>query len=275
MSLPVSSILRRWPSAVAFAVGLAILPMNTGCFKYEKPLVKVDEDPAAGEFPHDIYAEVLEGRVTEDGLIDYAAIQADREALDRYTGFIARVSPENDPDLFPDRWHEMAYYINAYNALAIRGVIDRPGLNSVDDIKVEYFFYTRYSLGGDKLDLYRLENKVIRPRFEDPRIHFALNCQSGGCPIFPQTPFYPEDLDAFLDEQTTRFVNHPEKVRKKEGSDGVWEVSQIFEWYAVDFEDSGGAAGFIHQFRDEVPADATIEYIPYDWSLIKQPGKGP
>ncbi|MEZ4317921.1 MAG: DUF547 domain-containing protein [Myxococcota bacterium] len=254
---------------------LTFAPLVAGCFKYEKPLVVVKEAPEAGQFPNELFSEVLEGRVDENGLIDYAAIKADREELDRFTGYIARVSPESSPALFPTKWDEMAYYINTYNALAIRGVIDRPGLNSVDDIKVEYFFYTRYNIGGRKLDLYRLENSVIRPRFNDPRIHFALNCQSGGCPIFPQTAFLPENLDAFLDEQTTRFVNHPQKVRPKEGAEGVWEISQIFEWYEKDFEAAGGAAAFIHGYRDEVPADAKIEFIPYDWSLIKQPGKGP
>ena len=244
-----------------------------GCFKYEKPNTVIQAPPAAGAFPHELLDKALAGRVDTEGLIDYKAIQSDRGALDEYLGYVALTSPEKDPDLFPTREAKLAYYINTYNALAIRGVIDRPGLKSVDDIKIEYFFYTRYKIGGKKLDLYRLENDVIRPMFEDPRVHFALNCQSGGCPIFPQTAFHPEGLDAFLDEQTTKFVNHPQKVRLKEG--GGWEISQIFEWYAKDFESAGGAAAFIHKYRDEVPADAAITYIPYDWALIAQPGKGP
>lgn len=245
----------------------------SGCFKYEKPNTVIEAAPAAGAFPFELFDKAIEGRVDANGLIDYQAIQADRGALDEFLGYVAVTSPQKDPELFPTRESKMAYYINAYNALAIRGVIDRPGLKSVDDIKVEYFFYTRYRIGGKKLDLYRLENSVIRPMFEDPRIHFALNCQSGGCPIFPDVAFHPENLDAFLDEQTTKFVNHPEKVRKK--ADGAWEVSQIFEWYAGDFEAAGGVAAFIHQYRDEVPADAALTYIPYDWALIAQPGKGP
>ncbi|MCB9674939.1 MAG: DUF547 domain-containing protein [Alphaproteobacteria bacterium] len=257
------------------ALALTLSPLVAGCFKYEKPLVTVPEPPSAGAFPNELFSEVLAGRVDENGKIDYAAIAADRAGLDRFLGYVAKVSPESDPDLFPAKQDAMAYYINAYNALAIRGVIDRPGLKSVDDIKVEYFFYTRYNIGGRKLDLYRLENQVIRPRFNDPRVHFALNCQSGGCPIFPQTAFLSDGLDDFLDEQTTKFVNHPEKVRPKAGEEGVWEVSQIFEWYADDFEGAGGVPAFIHKYRDEVPADAKLEYIPYDWALIAQAGKGP
>lgn len=252
---------------------LALGTLGPGCFKYERPTVTVKQAPEAGKFPHEVFGKAIEGRVDDKGLIDYKAIQEDRADLDTYLGYIARTSPEKDPELFPTKWDKMAYYINAYNALAIRGVIDRPGLKSVNDIKVEYFYYTRYSLGGKKLDLYRLENKVVRPEFNDPRIHFALNCQSGGCPIFPKVPFPIEGLDAFLDEQTTVFVNHPEKVRKAD--DGVWEVSQILEWYAEDFVTAGGAAAFIHSYRAEVPADAELRYIPYDWALIAQPGKAP
>ena len=266
----------RFPTLAASLVGLSLASISLpACFKYEPPLVTVKSVPKTGEFPHDLLQQALAGRVDEHGLIDYAAIQADRAKLDEYTGFIASVSPESDPSVFPTRSDEMAYYINAYNALAIRGVIDRPGLNSVNDIKVEYFFFTRYNIGGKKLDLYRLENSVIRPRFDDPRIHFALNCQSSGCPVFPQTVFPSEGLDAFLNEQTVRFVNHPNKVRPKKGEVGVWEISQIFEWYEKDFEAAGGPAAFIHGFRDEMPLDAKIEFIPYDWSLIAQPGKGP
>lgn len=251
----------------------AFASVAPGCFKYAKPADVADQKPEAGSFPHAMFSELLDGKVSEDGLIDYQAVAAERGKLEAYLGYVAKTSPAKDPALFPTPEDAKAYYINAYNALAIRGVIDRPGLKSVNDIKVEYFYYTRYSVGGRKLDLYRLENSVIRPTFDDPRIHFALNCQSGGCPIFPQVAFPAEGLDAFLDEQTVRFVNHPEKVRQKE--DGSWEVSQIFEWYAKDFESAGGAAAFIHRYREEVPADAVLTYIPYDWALIAQPGKGP
>lgn len=259
-------------AATLFAL-TAFATLAPGCFKYEKPAMMAQQKPDAGAFPHQLLTEALDGHVSEDGLIDYQAIAADRSKLEAFLGYVAKTSPVKDPELFPTEDDAKAYYINAYNALAIRGVIDRPGLKSVNDIKVEYFYYTRYSVGGKKLDLYRLENSVIRPTFNDPRIHFALNCQSGGCPIFPQVAFPSEGLDAFLDEQTDRFVHHPEKVRQKE--DGSWEVSQIFEWYAKDFEKAGGAAAFIHGYREEVPADAALTYIPYDWSLIAQEGKGP
>lgn len=255
------------------ALSLLCAAVTPGCFKYERPAMVAESAPEAGKFPHELFGEAIAGRVSDDGLIDYQAIQADRAKLDEYLGYVAKVSPESNPELFPSKDHELAYYINAYNAIAIRGVIDRPGLKSVNDIKVEYFYFTRYRIGGRKLDLYRLENAVVRERYKDPRIHFALNCQSGGCPFFPTTPFPAEGLDAFLDTQTRRFMDSPLKVRLRD--DGVVEISQIFEWYASDFAEAGGALAFVRRYRPELPADAKVEFIPYDWSLITQAGKGP
>jgi hypothetical protein len=165
----------------------------------------------------------------------------------------------------------MAYYLNAYNALAITGVIDRPGLGSVHDMPVRFFFFTRYQLGGDQLDLYRLENQVVRP-LGDPRIHFALNCQSVGCPKLPREAFHPERVEAQLDAATREFVSNPDKVRV-EGN--TVKASQIFEWYLDDFEGDGGLEGFLLKYGIDVPADASIEWIEYDWSLIAQEGRGP
>jgi hypothetical protein len=243
-----------------------------GCFRVVRPEQRPEAPPGAGEFPHELLSAALAGRVDEEGLVDYAAIRDDRGKLDEFLGYVAEVSPESDPELFPTRQDQLAYYINAYNGLAIQGVIDRPGLKSVDDIKVEFFYYTRYLVGGRKLDLYRLENSVVRPTFSDPRVHFALNCQSGGCPRLPQAAFDPELLDEQLDAVTHEFVTHPGKVRVE---DGLVKMSQIFEWYAEDFVASGGAIKFANQHGAGLPEDLPLEFIPYDWSLTAQPGRGP
>lgn len=252
-----------------------VLPLLLpGCFRVVKPRAPQTERPAPGAFPHGLLTAALRGHVTPEGLVDYKALQTDREELDAFLGFVALVSPESNPELFPTRWDELAYYINAYNGLAIGGVLDRPGLNSVIDHKVDFFYYTRYRIGGRKLDLYRLENGVVRPTYDDPRIHFALNCQSIGCPRLPQEAFPVDGLDAYLDEMSEEFVTHPDKVRVDD--DGTVHVSELFSWYAEDFEATGGPVGFVAKYRDDVEPDAPRgDDITYDWSLIAQPGKGP
>lgn len=250
---------------------LALLVLASGCFHVVKPPGALPETPEAGAFPHEIFDGVLREFVT-DGAVDYKSLQSDRADLDVYLGYIARVSPESHPELFPTRDDQLAYWLNTYNALAMTAVIDRPGLNTVVDNKIDFFYATRYKVGGRNLDLYRMENGVVRPDFEDPRVHFALNCQSGGCPVLPSTVFPAKGLDEALDQAARDFVNNPAKV-KVEGD--KLSISQIFEWYAEDFEAAGGPAGFIRKYRDDVPANPTIEYIPYDWTLIAKPGRGP
>ena len=243
-----------------------------GCFHVVKPDVELPDDPAAGAFPHEILDGVLKTHVTPEGKVDYKSIQSDRGDLDRYTAYLAVVSPHSDPELFPTKDDQLAYWINAYNALAITAVIDRPGLQTVIDNKVDFFYTTRYLLGREKVSLYALENGIVRKEFADPRIHFALNCQSGGCPTLPDTVFPAQGLDAFLEAEATEFANHPGKVNV-EGD--KLRLSQIFEWYAEDFAAAGGAAEFVKKYRSDVPATPTVEFIEYDWTLIAQDGRMP
>ena len=80
------------------------------------------------------------------------------------------------------------------------GVTQRPTLKSVIDEKEDFFYFTKYSLGGEGVNLYDLENSIVRKEFNEPRIHMALNCASGGCPELPPEAFTPEKLE----EQLTR-----------------------------------------------------------------------
>jgi hypothetical protein len=226
-----------------------------------------------GAFPHDLYDQAFADRVTDDGFIDYAALQANGGTLHTYLGHVAAVSPHSDPELFPTDDHALAYWLNAYNALAVQGILDRPDIVSVIAQKVEFFFRQRYRMGNEKVSLYKLENGIIRSEFGDPRIHFWLNCQSISCPAFPAAAVRPDTLDAQLDAATTAFVRNPAHVEIQ--ADGSIAVSSIFQWYADDFGGEAGVLPFIHGFRSDVPEEGTITYKDYDWGLIQQPGKGP
>ena len=258
-----SALLSRAGLGLA-ALGLAVL--------FTPPVQALDK-PAPGAFPHEMFNTVLQKYVDTKGLVDYKGISLDRATLDSYVAYVALVSPAEHPDVFPALGDKLAYYINAYNALAITGVIDRPGLISVQDSKLGFFLGTKYKLGGDKMNLYNLENQAIRPTFNDPRLHFALNCQSGGCPRLPQTAYMPATVDAELTAGSKEFCTSPTKVYAD--SAGVWHISQIFEWYKGDFEAAGGAVAFINANGGTIPETAKVETIPYDWSLSTQVGKGP
>ncbi len=253
------------PVSLLFAALLLLLASRSG------PAAAVDI-PRAGAFPHELLTSILSRFVSKTGKLDYKGITANRAALDDYVRALALVSPARNRELFPTHGDQLAYYINGYNALAITGVIDRPGLQTVNEPRWGFFVGTRYVVGGQQMDLNTLENVVIRPTFKDPRLHFALNCQSAGCPRLPQAAFDPAKMEAQLDAAAQEFCTDPSRVYADAA--GVWHISQIFDWYKADFQ-PGGVTEFINGYGGKIPAGARVEIIPYDWRLSAQPGKGP
>lgn len=231
------------------------------------------EKPAPGQFPHGLFNQVLAMYVDGAGKVDYKSLQGDSATLDQYLAYVALTSPARDPEIFPTREDQLAYWLNAYNALAIAAVVRSPGLHAVNDNLVKFFYGTKYVVGGKKLSLYKIENGVVRPGFQDPRVHFALNCQSGGCPRLQQEAYDPARLQVQLDTGAKEFVANPAKVFRDEA--GTWHISQIFEWYKEDFAAQGGPVGFIDAHGGSIPADAKVEIIPYDWTLSAQAGRAP
>ncbi len=237
-------------------------------------------------FTHEAWATVLSRFVDDRGLVDYRGLATGRDPLDRYVAAIGRTSPENTPVAFPSRDHELAYYLNAYNALVFCGVLERgPEINSVwsGGLVSGYGFFVgqKVTVGGKKTNLRQLENKIIRERYRDPRVHAALNCASIGCPRLPREIFAPQTLDAQLNAAMREFVNDPRHVRPVE-SERVAELSKIFDWFASDFFDyekvkhqtKPSLLGYVNRYRDadaQIPENYAVRFMDYDKSLNKQP----
>ncbi|GDX79490.1 DUF547 domain-containing protein [Deltaproteobacteria bacterium] len=227
---------------------------------------------ASGGFSHAAFNAVVARYVDSKGLVDYKGIIADPSGLDGYLAAVGADSPTSNPALFPTKNDKLAYYINAYNAMAIKGVATRPGIKTVDSVKLDFFALSKFAMGKDKISLYTLENDIVRKQFSDPRAHFALNCQSGGCPRLPNEAFDSARLDAQLDAYTREFCTNPKKVYVDAAGA---HISQIFEWYAKDFAAAGGAVAFINKYGGTIPTTAKVQFIPYDWTLSAQAGKNP
>ncbi len=245
----------------------------TGCFSTVQVPVPVGaplEVRGPGGFPHEHFTELL-ASVVDGGLVDYRGLADAREPLARYLELLGRISPRSNPELFLTEADRLAYWLNAYNAFVLYGVTERPQMRSVDDEKYRFFYFTRYQLGGSPISLYHLENSIIREEFAEPRIHFALNCASAGCPKLPAEAFVPETLDAQLERETRLFCAREDGVRLA-GTEV--EVSQIFEWYAKDFEPVGGPIGLCQAHgREDLPPSAPIRFLRWDWTLNHQPGR--
>lgn len=239
---------------------------------------------AAEPFSHDAWERVLEEHVDARGFVDYRALANDRADLDRYIARLRAASPESSPDLFPTRDHELAYYINAYNAWVFWGVLDRgPDIDSVWGLfgtGLSFFSGMDIELGGRETDLKELEDDVIRADYRDPRIHAALNCASVSCPRLPREAFTGPELDAQLDAAMHEFVTDPKHLEVDRGAKTV-RLSKIFEWYAGDFlahvREKGvrdpSVIDYVNLYRGdagEIPRTYQIEYMEYDKGLNAQ-----
>jgi hypothetical protein len=217
------------------------------------------ERPAPGAFPHELLGDALLGRVDAEGRVDYAALAADRAELDAYVDAVAAWSPASDPELFPTRQDQLAYYLNAHLALSVVAVLDHP--------------HGRPIVGGHRMDPYRMVRDVITPSFHDPRVHAVLCDQTRSGAPMRDTPLHPGRLDEELDAAAERFVHDERYVRVD--AEQVW-LSRLFRWWAKDFRDAGGALAWIASVRGEpLPADPLVWWMPYDRSLIAQPGRAP
>jgi len=160
---------------------------------------------------------------------------------------------------------QLAFYINAYNINVIKNVILNYPVSSVMDIS-GFFEAEKIKVAGKEMTLNHLENKIIRPEFNEPRIHFVLVCGAVDCPPIINEAYTPENLEELLTRQTQRALNNPNFLRVN-GNQA--ELSQIFNWYPEDFgKGKSGLIKFINQYRDEPLSSSTkISYYPYDWSL--------
>jgi len=225
-----------------------------------------------GPPPYETWARVLTKFVDDEGRINFAAAAKDRDDLNSFVAYVYDNGPNNQPQLFPTSAHALAFHINAYNALAMHNVLESGIPESLSGFKKVSFFYLRkVQVGGEPISLYDYENKVIRS-FNEPRIHVAVNCMSIGCPRLPREPFLPEKLDAQLDREAKRFFNESRHVAVDDPAKLLW-LSEILSFYTGDFlAHAPSLAAYVNRYRDaKVPESHAIKFIPYDWTINRQP----
>jgi hypothetical protein len=222
----------RLLSAGAVAA-LSLALMGASC-ETVRPNVKAQSDvPSAGKFPHGIFGRFLE-KVVKDGLVDYAGASVEEAQLEEYLAEVARVSPETHPHLFPTEPDRLAYWINAYNACAIRGVLRFNRPQSLKEIAHKFDAETKYVFGGRELSLNQIQSLAWR-RFTDARVHFALVKGRRGGPPLAKDPWDASDLDDRLDAAAKAFVVDPHNVDWKAPSLKAG-LSHVILDFRADFE---------------------------------------
>lgn len=220
--------------------------------------------PARPVVDHTPFDALLKERV-KDGRVDYEAVAKDRR-LATYMAALAACNPADEPS-DPAR---LALYLNAYNAFVLQGVVANWPLTSVTKVK-GFFNDQRFKLGDRELTLDELEADLIRP-FGDPRTHAAAVCGARGCAPLRAEAYRADTLEAQLDDQCRIWTTDPGRNRI-DRANNVLQVSMIFKWYAEDFEQAGGPAGFLRRYANEedklwlAAGGYTIVYLPHDWAL--------
>ncbi len=225
-------------------------------------------DPISPEaVSHQAFGEVLQQHVM-NGQVNYPAVAGDSR-FGEYLGLFNRV----DPSRLSAQEDRLAFWINAYNAFAIKGILDGYSPASLWG-RYRYFIGRDYEVGGNQINLYDLEREVLVREFREPRLHFAIVCASQSCPPLRSEAYEARRLSAQLDDNARRFINDPSKNRFDRTSRTA-SLSMIFKWFQEDFEAySGSLAAYVAQFvadpdlARELKADGyRIEFLEYDWSL--------
>ena len=229
---------------------------------------------------HTIWDGLLRQHVTEHGGVDYRSWSDDPTALDRYLASLAEV------DLAAlGRSERLALLINAYNAFTIRLILDHDGdggLKSIRDIPdAERWDAVRWELGGQTWSLNQIEHEQIRPRFAEPRIHFALVCAAYSCPPLRTEAYVGVRLEEQLEDQTRR-VHGDERWFHFDAETGVVRFTELYDWYLSDFEQVAESAiaymaGYSSPLNEALEAGRSIDLrrIPYEWDLNRKPATAP
>jgi hypothetical protein len=225
-------------------------------------------DPA--RFSHDLFDQVLRAHIS-DGRVGYPDVRRSRH-FHEYVAQLDRI----DPGGLPTDLDRMAFWINAYNAFAIQGILDGYSPMTLWG-RYRFFIAREYRVGAEVINLYDLERKILIP-FQEPRVHFAIVCASRSCPKLQSWAYLGDRLEDQLDQVTRSFVNDPSRNRF-DRERRVAYLSKIFDWFDDDFAaQAGSVQRFVARYIDDptlAEEVATVPYVvkflEYDWSLNGMP----
>ncbi len=202
--------------------------------------------------------------------VDYEALIDDKALLEEYIDILGKIDPrEYSQD------EQMAYWINLYNALTVLLIVNEYPTQSITKLGETTIAFGPWddfaiTIAGQDLSLNDIEHRILRPIWQDDRIHFAVNCASIGCPNLQAEVFTSENLNTLLDIGAEEYLAHPRALRFEEDT---LVLSSLFEWYASDFGDNLATtlAKLSEYAPDELKEDlkehqGEIKY-EYDWSL--------
>ena len=229
---------------------------------------------------HQAWNSLLAKYVDEDGMVDYRALKvsvADRNVLDQYITTLSTANPAAPAK----REAKLAYWINAYNAVTLHGILKEYPTKSIRSHTaslIGYNIWHDYQLlvAGKGYSLDQMEHQILR-KMNEPRIHFAIVCASVGCPRLLAEAYVADRLDKQLEVNAKDFFARPQNFRHDEAQNRFY-LSEILSWFGSDFG-RGQAAQLkaiarwlpTHGARKAATENAVrVKFLPYDWSLNEQ-----
>lgn len=231
------------------------------------------------QIDHRVWDDLLKRYCDARGFVNYQAwhdSQTDTQRLDQYLSQLSQADPQRKAS----RANQLAFWINAYNAVTVRGILREYPTTSIRNHTAKVVGYNIWHdlllpVGGQAYSLDQIEHKVLRP-MSDPRIHFAIVCASIGCPPLLNRAYFGETIDAQLDYNAKQFFADPKKFAAT--SSGELKLSQILQWFPKDFGPNQAAQlRTIARFLPTPDAQslatsgrARVSYLDYDWGLNDQ-----
>jgi hypothetical protein len=211
------------------------------------------------QIDHTLWDKLLSKYVSAEGKVNYQGFKKDP----LFAQYLNILSKAKLSDKFSSN-ERKAFWINVYNAFTIKLITDNYPVKSIRDI--EGAWDKKFiDIGGQKYSLNQVENEVLRPVFKDARIHFAINCAAISCPRLHNKAFTAANVEELLQKLTSDFINNP--AFNSITASGA-KISQIFEWYAVDFVGPQGIIGFLNTYaKVKANPNAKISYFEYNWAL--------
>ena len=222
----------------------------------EQPSKTIVAPPLKKEISEDFNA-LLSKYVSESGKVNYKGLKSEKDKL---AGYI-KILQANIPDDKEPKTTKLPFWINAYNALTLKLIVDNYPLSKITSLDGEKpWDVKRYTFNGKKLSLNDIENNIIRP-MGDPRIHFALNCAAKSCPPLLNQAFTTQNLETLLEQRTRQFINSNANILQA----NAITVSKIFDWYGKDF---GSVPAFVAKYaKTKVNKTAKVSFSDYNWDL--------
>lgn len=230
------------------------------------------------EVDHQLWQSLLSRFVREsaDGINRVAYREFDEAAkleLSNYLESMSRVAPTQ-----LNQNEQLAYWINLYNAQTIQVVLDHPKKKSILSMGPFFAFgpwdEPYLTIEGKPVTLNDIEHRILRPIWQDHRLHYVLNCASIGCPNLNRHAYQAELIDQQLAGAQANFLRHPRAVTLTDS--GKLQVTSLFDWYLIDFaQDISGLLAYLAAQRPDLAADLSalvdggnpkIDYV-YDWDL--------